>query len=124
MGTPQYGAPDPFALIHDELIHDATNDALRQQGMGPIYTVGAAARVAVIGQAPGRRAQASGVPWDDASGATLMQWLGSPKINSETQTTLLSCRWISTTPAPAAAGPGMRHLAETSPPDGTRHCSR
>lgn len=76
MGTPQYGALDPLALIHDELIHDSTNNALREQGMDPIYTVGAAARVAVIGQAPGRRAQASGVPWDDASGATLMQWLG------------------------------------------------
>lgn len=76
MGTRQYGVSDPFALIHDELIHDPTNIALREQGMDPVYTVGAAARVAVIGQAPGRRAQASGVPWDDASGATLMHWLG------------------------------------------------
>jgi uracil-DNA glycosylase len=44
--------------------------------MDPVYTAGPTARVAVIGQAPGRRAQASGVPWDDASGATLMTWLG------------------------------------------------
>lgn len=33
MGTPQYGALDPLALIHDELIHDSTNNALREQGM-------------------------------------------------------------------------------------------
>lgn len=52
MGTPQYGALDPLALIHDELIHDSTNNALREQGMDPIYTVGAAARVAVIGASP------------------------------------------------------------------------
>ncbi|WP_321163940.1 uracil-DNA glycosylase family protein [Microbacterium sp. Root280D1] len=67
---------DAFAVVRHELIHDAANVALREQGMDPIYTAGAAARVAVIGQAPGRRAQASGVPWDDASGVTLMQWLG------------------------------------------------
>lgn len=69
-------ASDPFALLHHDLIHDATNHALREHGLEPVYTAGPAARVAVIGQAPGRRAQASGVPWDDASGTTLMQWLG------------------------------------------------
>ncbi len=69
-------APDPFALLRHELIHDVANSGFREQGMDPVYTAGASARVAVIGQAPGRRAQASGVPWDDASGATLMEWLG------------------------------------------------
>ncbi len=67
---------DPFAILRRDLVHDVTNTALREQGMSPVYTAGPAARIAVIGQAPGRRAQASGVPWDDASGATLMQWLG------------------------------------------------
>jgi len=30
----------------------------------------------IIGQAPGRRVHASGVPWDDPSGGRLRQWLG------------------------------------------------
>ncbi|MEO7090586.1 MAG: uracil-DNA glycosylase family protein [Cryobacterium sp.] len=49
---------------------------MREQGWQPVYTASARARIAVIGQAPGRRAQASGVPWDDASGKSLMDWLG------------------------------------------------
>ncbi|WP_235812758.1 uracil-DNA glycosylase family protein [Pseudoclavibacter helvolus] len=67
---------DPFALLHHDLVHDESNKHLLDQGKAPIYTAGPSARVAVIGQAPGRRAQASGIPWDDASGATLVEWLG------------------------------------------------
>jgi uracil-DNA glycosylase len=38
--------------------------------------LGSTARVLVIGQAPGRRVHESGVPWDDASGARLREWMG------------------------------------------------
>lgn len=34
------------------------------------------ARVLIIGQAPGTKVHASGVDWDDASGARLRDWLG------------------------------------------------
>lgn len=73
---PHDTGPDRFALLRHDLVHDHTNKTLRVKGWDPVYTAGPAARIAVIGQAPGRRAQASGLPWDDASGATLMQWLG------------------------------------------------
>ncbi len=33
------------------------------------------ARLLIVGQAPGTRVHASGVPWDDASGARLREWL-------------------------------------------------
>jgi uracil-DNA glycosylase len=48
----------------------------------PIVRAAAKARVIVIGQAPGARVHASGVPWDDASGARLCEWLGvtSPQL--------------------------------------------
>ncbi len=36
----------------------------------------ALARLLVIGQAPGRRVHDSGIPWDDASGDRLRDWLG------------------------------------------------
>jgi len=38
------------------------------------------AKVLIIGQAPGTRVHANGVPWDDPSGERLRQWLG---ISSE-----------------------------------------
>jgi uracil-DNA glycosylase len=34
------------------------------------------ASIVIIGQAPGTRVHASGIPWDDASGDHLREWLG------------------------------------------------
>ena len=45
-------------------------------GVRPIVQAGEGARVVVIGQAPGARVHASGMPWDDASGARLRDWMG------------------------------------------------
>jgi uracil-DNA glycosylase len=41
----------------------------------PIVAASESARVLIIGQAPGARVHASGVPWSDASGARLRTWL-------------------------------------------------
>lgn len=38
--------------------------------------VGRDARVLVVGQAPGARVHASGIPWDDKSGERLRDWMG------------------------------------------------
>jgi len=38
--------------------------------------LGARARLLIVGQAPGARVHASGVPFDDASGVRLRAWLG------------------------------------------------
>lgn len=42
----------------------------------PVLSVGPAARILVIGQAPGRKVHATGIPWNDPSGDTLRAWLG------------------------------------------------
>lgn len=42
----------------------------------PILQASAKAKILIAGQAPGRKAQDSGVPFDDASGVRLRQWLG------------------------------------------------
>ncbi|WP_345799149.1 uracil-DNA glycosylase family protein [Nocardioides sp. YIM 152315] len=47
-----------------------------RSGLSPIYAADASARILVVGQAPGRKAQESGVPWNDASGTRLVAWLG------------------------------------------------
>ncbi len=68
--------PSSFAAIRRAIIEDADNAGMRALGYQPLYTAGPQARIAVVGQAPGRLAQASGVPWDDASGVRLREWLG------------------------------------------------
>jgi uracil-DNA glycosylase len=45
-------------------------------GPRPVFSVGAQARILIIGQAPGQKVHESGIPWDDASGNELRRWLG------------------------------------------------
>ncbi|MCB1856086.1 MAG: uracil-DNA glycosylase family protein [Halieaceae bacterium] len=44
-------------------------------GPRPVLRASASARLLIIGQAPGTRVHASGIPWDDPSGERLRQWL-------------------------------------------------
>ncbi|MEC8102212.1 MAG: uracil-DNA glycosylase family protein [Pseudomonadota bacterium] len=44
-------------------------------GANPVIQVSSAARILIIGQAPGTRVHASGIPWNDPSGNTLREWL-------------------------------------------------
>lgn len=45
-------------------------------GPRPVLQVGGGARVLIVGQAPGQRVHESGVPFNDASGIRLRNWLG------------------------------------------------
>jgi uracil-DNA glycosylase len=45
-------------------------------GPRPVLQVDARARILIAGQAPGRKVHDSGVPFDDASGERLRQWMG------------------------------------------------
>jgi uracil-DNA glycosylase family 4 len=45
----------------------------------PIIQANSASKIVIIGQAPGQKVQNSGVPWDDASGNNLREWLGVSK---------------------------------------------
>ena len=45
-------------------------------GPRPVLRAAASARILVVGQAPGAHVHASGIPWDDASGARLRNWMG------------------------------------------------
>ncbi|WP_432458871.1 uracil-DNA glycosylase family protein [Agarivorans sp. QJM3NY_25] len=42
----------------------------------PVIQASVDARLLIIGQAPGSKVHQTGVPWDDASGKRLRQWLG------------------------------------------------
>ena len=45
-------------------------------GPRPVLQAAASARILIAGQAPGRKVHASGIPFDDASGERLRDWLG------------------------------------------------
>ena len=45
-------------------------------GPRPVLQCAASARILIAGQAPGRRVHATGIPFDDASGARLREWMG------------------------------------------------
>ena len=45
-------------------------------GPRPVVQFSQTSRLVIIGQAPGTRVHASGVPWDDASGERLRDWTG------------------------------------------------
>jgi len=48
-------------------------------GPRPIVQLHAKTSILIAGQAPGRKAHESGIPFDDASGNRLRQWLGMSK---------------------------------------------
>lgn len=45
-------------------------------GVRPVFQVNPVAKVLIAGQAPGSRVHASGIPFDDASGERLRDWMG------------------------------------------------
>jgi uracil-DNA glycosylase len=45
-------------------------------GPRPVLRASASARLLIVGQAPGARVHASGIPWDDQSGKRLRRWMG------------------------------------------------
>lgn len=45
-------------------------------GPRPVFRVSATARLLIVGQAPGTKVHASGIPWNDPSGDRLRLWLG------------------------------------------------
>lgn len=45
-------------------------------GPQPIVRAARSARILIVGQAPGRRVHATGIPWNDPSGDRLRLWLG------------------------------------------------
>ena len=45
-------------------------------GPRPVLRASATARLLIVGQAPGTKVHESGIPWNDASGERLREWMG------------------------------------------------
>ncbi|WP_423215442.1 uracil-DNA glycosylase family protein [Streptococcus equinus] len=67
---------DSYEQLVADIMADEQNAAYTKQGIRPLFTVPKTARINIVGQAPGIRAQESGLYWNDPSGDNLRKWLG------------------------------------------------
>lgn len=62
--------------IRKEIMLDPENEKYTEKGIPPLFASPKKGRIAVVGQAPGAKAEKSQKYWDDASGVRLRQWMG------------------------------------------------
>lgn len=62
-------------LLYDQIAADPMNADFVNRGWSPVYSASVSSRIVLVGQAPGRNAQQTLKPWNDASGRLLRQWL-------------------------------------------------
>lgn len=62
--------------IRQEIVASPENALFKEKGYEPLFSANREARIVLIGQAPGIRAQESGRLWNDKSGERLMDFLG------------------------------------------------
>lgn len=67
---------EQLAAIFAAIKADPQNQTYTQQQIDPLYSANPAAKILIVGQAPGLKAQTKRRYWDDASGVRLRQWLG------------------------------------------------
>ena len=62
--------------IFDEIMSDKENEMFTKAGIEPLFSAPENARVMIVGQAPGIKAQEAGKYWFDKSGDRLREWMG------------------------------------------------
>ena len=73
--TPEITDPR-FKAIAEEIRNDPENASFTKRGIGPLFFAGPECRIMIVGQAPGRIAEESGIVWNDRSGDRLRDWMG------------------------------------------------
>ncbi|NLN82902.1 MAG: uracil-DNA glycosylase family protein [Firmicutes bacterium] len=62
--------------IKKQISSDPLNAVFTQRGIDPLYKAEEEARIIIVGQAPGRIAEETGLYWNDLSGDRLREWMG------------------------------------------------
>ena len=65
-----------FEKIKQEIMSDPMNEAYTRRGIPPLFKASADARLVIVGQAPGRKAEETRLFWNDISGERLREWMG------------------------------------------------
>ena len=73
--TPEITDPR-FKAIAEEIRKDPENASFTKRGIDPLFFAGPECRIMIVGQAPGRVAEESGIVWNDRSGDRLRDWMG------------------------------------------------
>lgn len=68
-----------FDDIVKKLEDDPRNKTYTDRGIGPIFQADKDAKILLIGQAPGRIVEETGIPFNDKSGEKLRTWMGIDK---------------------------------------------
>ena len=62
--------------IIEKLKADPRNKVYTDKGIGPIFQFNRNSKILIIGQAPGKRVEETGILFNDKSGENLVKWLG------------------------------------------------
>lgn len=65
-----------YETLVQAIMADPANQTYTEQGIKPLFSVPDTARITIIAQAPGIRAQESGLYFNDPSGDNLRAWMG------------------------------------------------
>ncbi|GEK90564.1 uracil-DNA glycosylase family protein [Alkalibacterium kapii] len=65
-----------FNEIKKEIMAEPMNASYTDRGIEPLYKASKEAKIAIIGQAPGRKAEETQMFWNDPSGDRLRKWMG------------------------------------------------
>lgn len=64
------------SLVIEKLRKDSRNKTYTDRGIGPIFQFNPKSKILIIGQAPGKKVEETGILFNDKSGENLVDWLG------------------------------------------------
>ena len=67
---------DSFEQLKQEIMADSDNKKYTDKGIEPLFSTPNTAKILIIGQAPGIKAQESKIFFNDKSGIKLREWMG------------------------------------------------
>ena len=67
---------DSFEQLKQEIMADSDNKKYTDEGIEPLFSTPSTARILIVGQAPGIKAQESKIFFNDKSGIKLREWMG------------------------------------------------
>ena len=62
-------------VVIDKLRKDPRNETYTDRGIDPIFQLNPKSKILIIGQAPGKKVEESGILFNDKSGENLVDWL-------------------------------------------------
>ena len=67
---------DSFEQLKQEIMADSDNEKYTDEGIEPLFSTPSTAKILIVGQAPGIKAQESKIFFNDKSGVKLREWMG------------------------------------------------